>query len=159
MDLKCKPPYLFANKPMSPSFPTCTLNYDPESANEMDASCQRYRCARYIGVYPPCPGTKKDAGTAIWALKLSPLGFRKVLYYLRPLAAASWLLGFRLQHTCCKKLAPRILKQLWPMAIHRGMGHHLQHWCCIKIRRANFLQDACCKRNQRRQLAAASGRK
>ena len=33
------------------------------------------------------PGTKKDAGTAIRASKLSPLGFRKVLYYLRPSGA------------------------------------------------------------------------
>ena len=37
------------------------------------------------------PGTKKDAGTTIWPSKLSPRGprgFRKVLYYVRPLVAA-----------------------------------------------------------------------
>ena len=46
------------------------------------------------------PGTKKDAGTAIWPSKLSPgspWGFRKVLYYVKQLAASlaeSWRLGF-----------------------------------------------------------------
>ena len=55
------------------------------------------------------PGTKKDAGTAIWPSKLSPLGFRMVLYYVTPLAASSWSLGFRyaaaVLQVCCTRAA------------------------------------------------------
>ena len=57
------------------------------------------------------PGTKKDAGTAIWASKLSPgcpWGFRMVLYYMTQLAVSrgkNCILGFRMKpHWFHKKL-------------------------------------------------------
>ena len=43
--------------------------------------------AHYLSKTDVTPGTKKDAGTAIRASKLSP-GFRMVLYYVKQLAAA-----------------------------------------------------------------------
>ena len=75
------------------------------------------------------PGTKKDAGTAIWASKLSPgcpLGFRKVLYYMTQIAVSrrkNCILGFWMKpHWFHKKLHTPIsvhckisvyLKPLW----------------------------------------------
>ena len=74
------------------------------------------------------------------------MGFRKVLYYVKQQAAASWSLGFRyaapvlhLQHACCKS---------WSLGFQmNGCGWEiLQHRCCIKIRGSNFLQHTYCIR-------------
>ena len=59
-----------------------------------DCPHRRVRIFLQQGSYPvfrSVPGTKKDAGTAIWPSKLSPggpWGFRKVLYYVKQLAAS-----------------------------------------------------------------------
>ena len=88
----------------------CQVHPNPRRKSHLMIHLARYRWYRdrdrpiHIKVELN-PGTKKDAGTAIWSSKLSPggpRGFRKVLYYVRPLAAASWRLGFHLQLACCR---------------------------------------------------------